>query len=157
MNHANIPSNIVPVWRANSRRVISVRMATPPRLARVRRISPSGGEGMRTVTSHPDPARSGVGTSIFFCMATAHSNVIRVPKNPEIIKGPCASARDGVNAGSCHRRRIRPAHSAARRPRMARKRNGSGKRLGSMSAFYRNGRLVRGNKRTTPCTQKGGL
>jgi hypothetical protein len=120
-------------------------MVTPPRLARVRRIGPGGGEGIRTVANHPSPERSGGRYIHFFCMATARSNVMRVPKNPEIIKGPCASARDGVNAGSCHPRRIKPAHSAASKPRIARKRNGSGKRLGIMSSFYRKQHFVRMN------------
>jgi len=65
--------------------------------------------------------------------------VIKVPKNPEIINGPCASASEGVNADSCQPSRINPAQSAASNARIARNRNGKGKRLGNdfMTSFYR--------------------
>ena len=127
------------VWRANSRRVISIRIATPPKLASVSRRGPRGRVPIRTETSQPSPARSG-GRYIHFCfIATARSSGIRVPKNPEIIKGPCAIAREEVNAGSCHPSRINPAQSAASNARIASNRNGKGKRLGNdlMTSFYR--------------------
>lgn len=126
------------VCMANSRHVISNRMATPPRLASVSRKGPKGRVGISNVTGHPSPARSG-GRYIHFCfIATARSSVMRVPKNPEIINGPCNSASDGVNAGNPHPSRINPAQSAESNARMARNRNGIGKRLGSdfMALFY---------------------
>ncbi len=79
---------------------------------------------MRTVTSHPSPARSGGRHIQFLCMATARSSVMSVPKNPEIISGPCASASEGVNAGNCQPRRISPAQSAKNMASMARKSKG---------------------------------
>ena len=87
------PICMVRVYSAGSRLTIMLKMNTANRLPTVIKRAPINICGKTSKATHPNPLSSGAKNIHFLLRATTRSKMIRDPRNPEIIKGPCSSGK----------------------------------------------------------------